>query len=417
MERTGQRRPQVPMARSAPPTTLSPLGSTDQLWAQLPASLAPKFRARAGGVAVDMVREIRHSIDEYSRQLEGLFGRVVIEGVEQAIHQFIDRMADPDSPREDRAELFRMLGKMEVNAGRSLDLLQTAYRIGARVAWRRISEFGQSERIPLATMCLLAETIFAYIDELSLRSMEGYAEAQARVAGALQRRRKRLLELILGDQDPSPAALVELAEAAEWPLPEQVRAVALERRADVPIPVLPEDVLVDLEGSDPCLLIGGPDLDPAVLARKLDGRRAAIGPPVPLARARDSLRWARQALPLADDDRPVVLCADHLSTLLLLGDEPLLRELVTRTLEPLDGLTTKQRRRMLDTLTAWVRTRGSAPEIASSLAVHPQTVRYRLRQLEELFGERLHDPDALFDLGIALRALRLLAQSDPARAC
>ncbi|MEO6090156.1 MAG: helix-turn-helix domain-containing protein [Umezawaea sp.] len=405
------------MARSAPLTPLSPLGGTDQLWAQLPASLAPKFRARAGGVAVDMVREIRHSIDEYSRQLEGLFGRVVIEGVEQAIHQFIDRMADPNAPQDDRAELFRMLGKMEVNAGRSLDLLQTAYRIGARVAWRRISEFGQSERIPLATMCLLAETIFAYIDELSLRSMEGYAEAQSRVAGALQRRRKQLLERILDDQGHSPAALVELAEAAEWPLPEQVRAVALERRADVPIPVLPDDVLVDLEGSDPCLLIGGPDLDPAALARKLDGRRAAIGPPVPLAQARDSLRWARQALPLADDDRPVVLCADHLSTLLLLGDEPLLRELVARTLGPLDGLTTKQRRRMLDTLTAWVRTRGSAPEIASSLAVHPQTVRYRLRQLEELFGERLHDPDALFDLGIALRALRLLDQSDPARVC
>src|SRR3954465_3968400 len=118
MERTGQRRPQVPMARSAPPAALSPrggpgqpLGSTGQLWAQLPASLAPKFRARAGGVAVDMVREIRHSIDEYSRQLEGLFGRVVIEGVEQAIHQFIDRMADPNSPQDDRAELFRMLGK------------------------------------------------------------------------------------------------------------------------------------------------------------------------------------------------------------------------------------------------------------------------------------------------------------------
>jgi hypothetical protein len=225
----------------------------------------------------------------------------------------------------------------------------------------------------------------------------------------LQRRRKRLLELILGDQGHSPAALAELAEAAEWPLPERVQAVALEQRADVPLPVLPDDVLVDLEGGEPCLLFGGEDLDPAALARKLGGRRAAIGPPVPLAQARDSLRWARQALPLADGDRPVVVCADHLSTLLLFGDEPLLRELVARTLGPLNGLTTKQRQRMLDTLAAWVRTRGSAPEIASSLAVHPQTVRYRLRQLEELFGDRLHDPDALFDLGIALRALPLFS--------
>jgi uncharacterized protein (UPF0147 family) len=393
----------VPAARSE----LSPLGSTEQLWAQLPADLAPKFRARAGAVAVDMVREIRHSIAEYSRQLEGLFGQIVVDGVEQAIHQFIDRMADPNLPQDDRAKLFRVLGKMEVNAGRSLDLLQTAYRIGARVAWRRISEFGQRERVPLATMCLLAEAIFAYIDELSLRSMEGYAEAQARVVGALQRRRKRLLELIVGDQGHSPGALAELAEDAQWPLPARVRVVALSRRADGPIPVLPDDVLVDFEGAEPCLVLGDPEFDASALARGLDGWRAAIGPPVPLAQARDSLRWARRALALVEPDSTVVSCADHLSTLLLLGDEPLVRQLVARALAPLDGLTAKQRRRMLDTLAEWVRTRGSAPEIAANLAVHPQTVRYRLRQLEELFGDRLHDPDALFDLGIAVRALRL----------
>ncbi|MEU4745520.1 helix-turn-helix domain-containing protein, partial [Actinosynnema sp. NPDC023658] len=93
---------------------------------------------------------------------------------------------------------------------------------------------------------------------------------------------------------------------------------------------------------------------------------------------------------------------------LLLVEEELVRELVKRALAPLEGLTPKQQQRMRETLTAWVQTRGSAPEVASSLAVHPQTVRYRLRQLDELFGAKLHDPDALFDMGIALRALRLL---------
>jgi hypothetical protein len=41
------------------------------------------------------------------------------------------------------------------------------------------------------------------------------------------------------------------------------------------------------------------------------------------------------------------------------------------------------------------------------LHVHPQTVRYRLRQLEELFGDQLLDPDLRFDLEIVLRARRL----------
>ncbi|MBY8852385.1 PucR family transcriptional regulator, partial [Saccharothrix sp. MB29] len=134
-----------------------PLIGNSDLWEQLPADLAPKFRARAGDVAVDMVREIQHQIAEYSQKLEGMFGQVVVEGVEQAIHQFIDRMVDPTAEREDRAKLFRLLGKLEVSAGRSLDLLQTAYRIGARVAWRRISELGLTDRVPLASMCLIAE--------------------------------------------------------------------------------------------------------------------------------------------------------------------------------------------------------------------------------------------------------------------
>jgi DNA-binding PucR family transcriptional regulator len=36
--------------------------------------------------------------------------------------------------------------------------------------------------------------------------------------------------------------------------------------------------------------------------------------------------------------------------------------------------------------------------------VHPQTVRYRLKQLRELFGARLEDPEARFELALALRA-------------
>ena len=42
--------------------------------------------------------------------------------------------------------------------------------------------------------------------------------------------------------------------------------------------------------------------------------------------------------------------------------------------------------------------------VAAALDVHPQTVRYRVRQLRDLFGERLEDPEARFELALALRA-------------
>ena len=45
--------------------------------------------------------------------------------------------------------------------------------------------------------------------------------------------------------------------------------------------------------------------------------------------------------------------------------------------------------------------------VAKALHVHPQTVRYRLARLRELFGTRLDDPDGRFELELALRARRI----------
>ena len=62
------------------------------------------------------------------------------------------------------------------------------------------------------------------------------------------------------------------------------------------------------------------------------------------------------------------------------------------------------RRRLAETLRAWLDRPGQVQAVAAALDVHPQTVRYRLRQLRELFGSSLEDPDARFELALALRA-------------
>jgi DNA-binding PucR family transcriptional regulator len=41
--------------------------------------------------------------------------------------------------------------------------------------------------------------------------------------------------------------------------------------------------------------------------------------------------------------------------------------------------------------------------VAERLGVHPQTARYRMGRLRELFGEALEDPDRRFWLELALR--------------
>ncbi|MDX6703089.1 MAG: hypothetical protein QOF26_3315, partial [Baekduia sp.] len=55
---------------------------------------------------------------------------------------------------------------------------------------------------------------------------------------------------------------------------------------------------------------------------------------------------------------------------------------------------------------AWLDEPGQVSRVAERLGVHPQTVRYRMAQLRDLFGERLDDPEARFELALALRVWR-----------
>ena len=58
----------------------------------------------------------------------------------------------------------------------------------------------------------------------------------------------------------------------------------------------------------------------------------------------------------------------------------------------------------METLRAWLLHHGRREQVAAELFVHPQTVRYRMGQLRELYGERLEDPRTVLELTIALGA-------------
>jgi DNA-binding PucR family transcriptional regulator len=99
-----------------------------------------------------------------------------------------------------------------------------------------------------------------------------------------------------------------------------------------------------------------------------------------------------------------VVAEEHLSDLLIGADPLLAGELAAHQLAPLDALAEGPRERLLATLGAWLDRPGQVQAVAAALDVHPQTVRYRVRQLRELFGDALEDPDRRFELSLALRA-------------
>ena len=77
-----------------------------------------------------------------------------------------------------------------------------------------------------------------------------------------------------------------------------------------------------------------------------------------------------------------------------------------------ETLTRRQREVFADTLLAWLPANGNANAVAAALHIHPQTARHRFRQLTRLFGDALHDGDAMFELQIALRAVRARRQAE-----
>jgi len=169
-------------------------------------------------------------------------------------------------------------------------------------------------------------------------------------------------------------------------------------------------VAEDEGGEGGTALLGDPSAPGlrAQLERAASAATAALGPAVPLLAAAASARRAQSLLELVDagaiEGSGLVAADEHLASLATHGDPGVLRDLAAARLTPLTDETPASRARLTATLRAWLDHQGEVGRVAAELHVHPQTVRYRLARLRELFGEALDDPAGRFELALALRA-------------
>ena len=385
---------------------------TQRPWTALPVETATVLRPELPGLADAIVEAISVGVPDYARDLEGPFGKALRTGVEEALRQFVDLVERSDPERGAGREVYVNLGRGEMRAGRSLDALLAAYRLGARVAWRRLASAGEAAGLEPRTLYLLAESIFAYIDELSGESIEGYAMEQAAAAGELQRLRRRLAGLLVQDPPADTVAVEAAALAAGWPLPAALAAVVTE--SDEPDRLamrLGTEGIAVYVPPHVCALVPDPDGPGrrAQLEAAFEGRVGSIGPTVGWRRAAVSAARATATLGLAREGAieagdGLLDAADHSLALLLAADRRLARDIESAALAPLDDETPASRERLTETLLAWLRGRGRTEQVAKELHVHPQTVRYRLGRLRELYGDRLEEPDFRFELELALRS-------------
>jgi hypothetical protein len=361
-------------------------------------------------LSVEIIDAIRDGVPAYARPLEGAFGAGVRVGVEQALVQFVDLVEQPDRDRSAGREVYVRLGRGEARVGRSMEALLAAYRIGARVAWRRVAEAARAAELGEDILARLAESIFAYIDELSAASAEGHAQEQAAAAGEAQRRRRRLATLMIQSPPPDQATVEDAAREAAWPLPDSLAALVWrgsERRIAARLPS--ETIVAPLDDAS-CALVPDPEAPGRrrEIEAALRGQHAVIGPAVPCRQAAVSARRAFMAHRLLEEGvipaNGLVLADEQLAALILHADRGLLDDLAQRRLAPLSDETDSSRERLGQTLLAWLDHQGRVPEIAAALNVHPQTVRYRLGRLRECFGSALDDPEDRFELALVLRA-------------
>jgi DNA-binding PucR family transcriptional regulator len=143
------------------------------------------------------------------------------------------------------------------------------------------------------------------------------------------------------------------------------------------------------------------------LLRHLQGRAVVVGPERPWTQVAASYRRACLVADLVGPrDSAVVDTEAHLVALICTADSDALADLRTSLLAPLAELRPAAADRLRETLRSWLLHQGRRDDIAADLLVHPQTVRYRLTQLRELFGEQLNDPQTIAGLTIALATLR-----------
>lgn len=377
---------------------------------QLDPRVVDVMRRGLPAVAEAAVAAIIADVPSYAGALSGQMGENIRGAVQLALGGFINlavasTQVDPRQPTGPAREGAYLLGRGEARSGRSMEALLAAYRVGSRESWRQLARFLVDQGVDAATIAAFAELVFAYMDQLSDASVSGHSDEMASSGRVRQQHLDELARALL--DGVAEEALVAAATRAQWEPPRTLTAVLMpDSQAGGVMRVAAQQTLriEDPTGEEGRVVLLVPDAPRALLLRTLQGPRAAVGPARPWTEARLSWERARRALALPEGPSTAAPLDTeaHLAALVVHSDAAALADLRVQVLAPLDHLTPGSRAKLSETLRAWLLHRGRREAVAEALFVHPQTVRYRVGQLREAYGELLDDPDFVRDATIAL---------------
>ncbi len=319
-------------------------------------------------------------------------------------------------------------GSERALAGVPLPAVMTAYRIGFRFMWEETLAVARAAGIP--TDAILDATARIFFAQETFTQAMATAYRQQLTTQLLEREEERsaLVEALLSGRMTGRQSLWEAADLLRLPTrgPYVVVAAELPAIGRLGLPAIENKLSArDIRSAwrlSPDLQVGivalkGPrashPLDTLVeVLGQVATARVGISPPFrDLADTGDALRLARAAvngkqsggsLVSVFDDTPLAVAA--VSAPEAMGK---IRSLLLRRL---DELPAEERAVLLETFQAWLDAGGSANDAAATMFCHPNTVRHRLRRIEELTSRSLSRPRDLAELCLAFEAERRLPQ-------
>jgi hypothetical protein len=315
----------------------------------------------------------------------------------------------------------RQTGRRRAEQAVPLPEVLRAYRINFAMLWHRLVDAARKAGLEAQDALLdTASTLWEVADDYSQALTSAYRQTVKQQLIADERRRSSLVASLLNGTTRGQPTAWEIAKLLGMPFEGAfLVVVAGAPAAAEAVPGLDARLrrleAVSAWRAEPEYDIGvvsyGTRRPVAeILAAISDTPDCRIGVSPPYARLDSTPNATRYAVVALEGLRPGAAGVNQLDdaplTELMIGNLDTTRRFVQRVLGSVLRLPDDDRAMFLATAQAWLDARGSAAEAGRLLYCHENTVRYRLRRLEEHLGGQLSDPTTAAELAAAMQAIR-----------
>jgi hypothetical protein len=384
------------------------------------AEIAEALYERSDEIATDLARAITQEVGHYQASVPLPF-EIVVDGCATNMRSVLEAIA---ADTEFDASAATKLGIERARDGVPLASVMEAYRVGFRGVWdAAVKESAVHADRSGAVLRALTTKIFAAQDVFTNAMAGAYRDEQCRRALSDESGRSVLIDSVLHGRLFDQSSVWEAADYLRLPSEGPYVVVAAE------VPAVGAEALPQIESKLRSMDVYSawrllPDLHVGIVhvktEKKLSKALALISrmatKRVGVSARFDDLRETAQALRFAritlrgraDPGLQVTLFDGSILGTAAVSAPEIMVRLVTPTIECFVEIADSERDVLFHTFRVWLENDGSLRTVGELLFCHPNTVRYRLRRIEQRTGRSLSRPRDIAELSLAFEVHRRL---------